>query len=113
MVFGDGTDPEQHVVNPYTHVLTLVEPNGIKGDEITRIRRSFIFPNPPDQRASFNLNSSEQVSATIVFDMAGREVFRTANTSGLDVSGFQNGIYLVEVRTKNGTVYYDRMIVQH
>jgi len=110
---GNDSVPNQEVTNPYTTTITLIEPNGIKEEKNGRIRRSFLFPNPAEQRVSFNLNIAQQVRNTVVYDIAGREILRTLNTNDLDISGFRNGIYVVEVQTKNGVVFYDRMVVNH
>ena len=109
---GDGTDPDQSVVNPYTRTITLVEPTGIRESSADRVRSSFIAPNPGNTRISFNFNEQVRMASLVVYDMAGRAVFhRSTAAATMDVSGLPLGVYFIEVLSTEGKVYYDRLLI--
>ena len=107
---GDGVSPEQEVINPYSTTVTLVEPNGI-ADKPTRIRESFISPNPAITGIRYNLDKTVKILQSVLYDITGKELLRATSSTTLDVSGLPNGIYFVDVITEEGYVYSDKLLI--
>ena len=65
-----------------------------------------IFPNPTNDMVHVHLNSNEVIELT-VRDFLGRSVYRTVGSFtkeiSLSTSGFESGIYNIELKTTNGT----------
>lgn len=108
---GNGVDPEQNVVNPYTTTITIVEPNGITVDPISRINQSFISPNPAITSVNYNLDRSLKIRSSVLYDVTGREILRTNGGSQIDITGLPEGIYFVDVTTEKGSVYSDKLLI--
>jgi hypothetical protein len=108
---GNGFDPVQEVVNPYTTTITIVEPNGIIVDPTSRFNQSFISPNPAITSIRYNLNGSVKIRSSVLYDVTGRKVLRTNGASQVDVSGLPEGIYFVDVTTEKGLVYSDKLLI--
>jgi len=80
---------------PLTNPVTLSNYD-IESDDDT-----FLFPNPSKGILNFGKKvSGESVS---IYDHSGRKIFQTQNVSDefIDISGFENGIYFVELTHKN------------
>ncbi len=108
---GDGTTPDQSVVNPHTQIITLTEPNAISEHNSNWTKRSFVSPNPASSHVMFDFGKSTKVTSTTVYDITGSEVHRSNVTHGLDVSGFRKGIYIIEALTEDGQIYFDRVLI--
>ncbi len=108
---GNGTEPEQTVVNPYQTTVTLVEPNGIENNEPERIRASIIRPNPANSNIGLDLQPELQVSRSILYDLTGKVLVESGREKQLDVSRLPEGLYFVDVLTEDGNVYSDKLLI--
>jgi hypothetical protein len=59
--------------------------------------------------------SNQPIQEIVVFDLQGRVIFQenksgTSNNSQIDVSGFINGIYIVQVTSDHGIVSSSKFI---
>lgn len=108
---GDGVVPEQNVVNPYTTIVNLIEPNGILDKPRGRTVQSFISPNPAITGIQYNLEKTIQIQQSVLYDLTGKELLRASTTSTMDVSSLPNGIYFVDVITEDGHVYSDKLLI--
>ncbi|MGB0916276.1 MAG: T9SS type A sorting domain-containing protein [Flavobacteriales bacterium] len=107
---GDGVTPEQEVVNPYTTTIRLLEPNGIK-EQNSRIRESFISPNPAITGINYNLEKSFKIQRSVLYDLTGKELLSAGSATELDISNLPNGIYFIDVVTEKGNVYSDKLLI--
>lgn len=109
---GDGITPPQSVVNPYTTIVTLVEPNSIQ-DVPTREFKSVLYPNPANNVVRIKLDNSEQLESVSVYDLSGKSMIQATRVQQLDVSGLASGLYFVDVILENGTVYSDKLLITY
>lgn len=69
----------------------------------------FIYPNPTSLRIQF----SELVDQVVIYDAQGRRLLTAQeNRSGMDLSGLQNGLYKVVMRTAGGAIAH-RNLIKH
>lgn len=108
---GDGITPQQEVVNPYTQIIRIVEPNGIRTNPVSRINQSFVSPNPAISSVSYNLGHTVKVKSSTLFDLTGRIILRSDHSLDLNISSVPEGIYIVEVITEKGNVYLDKLLI--
>ena len=108
---GDGVNPPQEVTNPFTTVITLAEPMGFEPQPSTRIRESFISPNPAVTSIDYHLNPSEKVLESVLYSITGQVLHRSSQTKNIDISRLPAGIYFVDVITESGHVYYDKLLI--
>ena len=66
-----------------------------------------LYPNPTN--GEIFIQTTEKVNLIQISDMNGRLLLIATNADDLDLSTFENGIYLVQVETENGT-FVQRMI---
>lgn len=109
---GNGTTPEQVVVNPYETVVTVVEPNGID-DHLNQSRKPFFYPNPTNSTVNFVQRQMQEIKLIEVHDAFGRSVLRSAPVSQLDVSQLPVGIYLISLIADDSTVRSERLVIFH
>lgn len=109
---GDGITPPQTVVNPYTTIVTLVEPNSIQ-DVPSREFKSVLYPNPAKNIVRIKLENSERLLNASVYDLSGKLMTQINNLQQFDVSGFAPGLYFVDVVLENGTVYSDKLLITY
>ncbi|WP_298763511.1 LamG-like jellyroll fold domain-containing protein [uncultured Polaribacter sp.] len=69
-----------------------------------------LYPNPATQL--LNISGAEMLSAK-VYDLSGRMI-KSSNISNntLDVSSFGNGLYIIEMKDRNGNAYMSKFIKQ-
>ena len=63
-----------------------------------------VFPNPTN--GTININSTFNIKTIELYDIQGRileTVLENTNTTTLDISSRQNGIYFLKINTKNGS----------
>lgn len=79
-----------------------------------------VFPNPVYNELNLNFESKESFQAQVViYDLMGRQllanrvdVFNGSNQVRLDVNNLSNGIYLLQVRNKEGVLFTEKVIKQ-
>ena len=67
-----------------------------------------IFPNPTSNHTRIQL-SEGQLSQVCIYDLSGQQVI-CQEDGELDLQSLKAGVYLVEVRTKNGGKIVDRLV---
>lgn len=79
-----------------------ITPSSIGINEYSNTRiRLFVFPNPANDKLSFNLNASESVRAVVVADVTGKVLIRSLdNSRSLDITGLTDGMYFIMVNTE-------------
>jgi hypothetical protein len=66
------------------------------------------FPNPTSNTSTLSFNRAVEIEKIIVTDLAGRiqniPATKTSNQIDFDFSKLANGVYVIQVETKFGTV---------
>ena len=63
-----------------------------------------IFPNPAKNTLNLEMPASIGDFKTEVFSILGQSVARNSNSSQLDISNLNTGMYLLKITTENGTI---------
>ncbi|HRE77499.1 MAG TPA: choice-of-anchor L domain-containing protein [Flavobacterium sp.] len=75
-----------------------------------------LSPNPTKDRLQVQLNGSETIAQISVYDVVGKRIFYkenlNLNSTSVDVSSFNKGIYLVEVLTSSNQKLINKIIKQ-
>lgn len=66
------------------------------------LQSSSFFPNPASTQLSVSLPENINVEKTTIFNALGQKVLSTTNQVSWDVSGFSNGLYLIQMDTDFG-----------
>lgn len=61
-----------------------------------------IFPNPVQN--NLQISSTENINSIAIFDILGKQINVSSNTSTMDVSSLASGVYLAQITTPTGTV---------
>lgn len=70
--------------------------------EKNKVKELSVYPNPTNSILSID-TKGEEILGIKVYNIAGKQINSTLNkNSTLDVSSFQNGIYILQVQTQNG-----------
>jgi len=70
---------------------------------------AFIYPNPTSSRIQF----SEPVEEVVIYDVQGRRLLDAQQTrTAMDLSGLQNGLYKVVMKTAGGVISHRNLIKQ-
>jgi hypothetical protein len=70
-----------------------------------------IYPNPADDKLQISSLKNINIQSIAIFNQIGQRVFfERASTSFIDLSGFNSGIYLIEIVTNKGT-YRKKLLV--
>ena len=64
------------------------------------LSKILIYPNPVNNMAE--ITSNQEVKEYQVIDLSGRCVFEAQNTSVIDTSMFESGLYVIYVSMTNG-----------
>lgn len=90
---------------------------GISNQEIEKNVESSFYPNPANENLAIKIALEEDQSVMIqVFDIAGKEVFKTASTLGLyflDTKAFVDGVYFVKLIIDNQIVETKKVMIRH
>lgn len=72
-----------------------------------------IYPNP-SENGVFNFESSDQIVSVEVYNTLGQNILTKDNSAGIEsISlGADNGVYLVNIKTANGTVASRRVVIK-
>ncbi|MEI7979192.1 MAG: T9SS type A sorting domain-containing protein, partial [Bacteroidota bacterium] len=60
-----------------------------------------IYPNP--SVGSINIDYNERFSTINIINLQGKTVLQS-NQKSIDISGLENGIYIVQIATENGVL---------
>lgn len=104
-----GDDSSHTVVNNLNIIIiyedTTTTPVGIDGTP--QVRYS-VYPNPSGSMINVEGGDFDEV---VIFDITGREVFRSSETK-LDVSALSRGTYVLRVLSREGGAYTLKMVKQ-
>jgi len=88
-------------------------PQGPDTTPTVEFTKYLVYPNPASTNIFFRHDPGLSVREVRIYDLAGR-LIKTAgeNTlrSGMDVSGFETGMYLIELRNETGPIMLSRFI---
>jgi hypothetical protein len=93
----------------YDTVVYLVDPTGI--EEVNKSSIT-VYPTPGSRSISINYGNKNDVERVRIYDLFGREVYavKTAVES-IDISGFRQGIYFIELTGRNGNRIIKKILV--
>jgi len=75
---------------------------GIDDEELSSIK---IYPNPTSSIVNIKLSNGNLITKAVLFDINGKQVFTIINhLEQIDLSNFQNGIYLLQLETEKGSI---------
>lgn len=71
-----------------------------------------IYPNP--NKGNFTIENNGEIAKVAVYNILGRCVYTNENITGsrIDLSGFENGMYFVQITTNEDTIYTHKIIVE-
>jgi hypothetical protein len=70
------------------------------------------YPNPVSQTLTINYADKNTVEQVRIYDLFGREVFAIHEAIGsIDLSGYKEGIYILEMSEKNGNRIVKKILV--
>lgn len=85
-------------------------PNSVKDSEMYSFD---IYPNPATTTVAISRKSNRRISTLAITDLSGREVkIQSGVVREMDVSGLNNGVYMVQVQFENGAVAVRKLVVQ-
>jgi hypothetical protein len=98
---------------PFSFSLHIRENNELSTPE-SQISQLQLFPNPTENILNLKL-SNQPIQEIVVVDLQGRVIFQehtngASSNSQIDVSGFINGIYIVQVTSDHGIVSSSKFI---
>ncbi|MEL7250300.1 MAG: T9SS type A sorting domain-containing protein, partial [Bacteroidota bacterium] len=80
---------------------------------ITPSEIALVYPNPAGNMV--NLEFKEEIATVNIMDLMGRKVYSRQNLNdmiSIDISTWEEGAYLVEIRSKNtNSIYHKRLVV--
>ena len=103
--------PERVYFNPFNTKEIWISSfgNGMKSGLITSTGIQFsdetpndleVFPNPSSGKVFVKLNDNkEKINSIIVFDIQGKQIMQLPDCKVLDLSGFPNGTYFIQIDT--------------
>jgi hypothetical protein len=104
-------------VEDYTvNITSSAREGGNDIDNLTSQLDLQVYPNPANTFANIKLLGVEGSNSVQIYDMAGRTVFNAdvegGNELSVDLSRFEKGLYIIQVRTANGTLETKKLVVQ-
>ncbi|MFD2824717.1 T9SS type A sorting domain-containing protein [Lacinutrix iliipiscaria] len=103
----------------------LIQPIRIGGDRCRSVQSTIevgcffnrntvsMYPNPAESNVSFELSKTiDEISQIVLKNVLGRTVINVKNSTDLNVSSLNSGIYFVTVITKQNDIYMKRLIVK-
>ncbi|MDB2385245.1 T9SS type A sorting domain-containing protein [Polaribacter sp.] len=106
---GSSATNDKWAVDNITVLVTVDVSSATLGvDNINNQQEQFkVFPNPVRNKISFNINSVE----TKIFDIKGKLVKSTTERKdSIDISSLKNGIYIIKVKTLEGSIFYKKVL---
>lgn len=74
-----------------------------------------IYPNPTSQFIKFSNNSVLKFNSVKINSVNGKNCYlnnHPETLSEIDISGFSNGVYFIEIKLSNGEIYRNKIILQ-
>jgi poly(3-hydroxybutyrate) depolymerase len=71
-------------------------------------RKPYIFPNPTERM--FTIESSKKVNNVIVNNLNGVIVFRSKNSSNINIEHLPQGVYMVEIHDENQKITHTKVV---
>ncbi|NPD83617.1 T9SS type A sorting domain-containing protein [Lentimicrobium sp. L6] len=94
---------------PFSH--DCLNASGVDDKQLNRIN---IYPNPAEDRIEISFGESQMISASIINIQGQKVVERVFNSQAsdlsFDISNLENGVYLVEIMSQNGTISQHKII---
>ncbi|MEN8787808.1 MAG: T9SS type A sorting domain-containing protein, partial [Flavobacteriales bacterium] len=66
-----------------------------------------IFPNPTN--GIVNVSSKNEIEEIELYDMAGKRLNKVQKVNSIDISAFENGVYVLKVK-QNGSVTTKKIV---
>ncbi|WP_162127166.1 T9SS type A sorting domain-containing protein [Flavobacterium phycosphaerae] len=74
-------------------------------NDLNKKENVVIYPNPASNLITIENNSNTPLSAVTITDLNGRKIMTSTNgNSGIDISSWAKGVYLVQLATDNGII---------
>ncbi|HLN73887.1 MAG TPA: T9SS type A sorting domain-containing protein [Prolixibacteraceae bacterium] len=71
----------------------------------------YLYPNPTSDFLYLkNIGQNQEIEKVSIFDLQGKSIMDYKNKSVLDLRALVNGIYMLRINLKNGTVYTQQII---
>jgi len=104
-IFGTSTT-QSDTLNIYSITISD-DPNA--GVSLIKTEVFHIYPNPAQD--ILYIKSSLDIDRLSVCSIDGKEIFCQKASQSIDVSTLSNGLYLVKLRASDGSVYYQKVII--
>jgi uncharacterized hydantoinase/oxoprolinase family protein len=92
---------------------TVLQAEGVPAGIVETAQSFKVYPNPASDVVAIKGTNGSTFTSVQAFDITGRAVYAsdaTGNSLSIDVSNWNNGIYLVQIATENG-VQVKRIVV--
>ena len=92
---------------------TVLQAEGVPAGIVEAAQSFKVYPNPASDLVAIKGTNGSMFTSVQAFDITGRVVYAsdaTGNSLSIDVSNWNNGIYLVQIATENG-VQVKRIVV--
>lgn len=77
-------------------------PKGLSNSDFEKHDVS-ISPNPATDNINIKLSNGDKLLNVIVYSITGQQVYRGTNSSRINISNLNSGIYVVEILTEQGS----------
>jgi len=98
-----------------TNIFETISVELPSGFEVQEKMTFHIYPNPSSEYAMIRVGEEHSSGQLVVWNESGQEVFRDSNASTseyhLNVSSYQQGIYLVQITTLDSQKWSEKLIV--
>jgi len=111
--WGGGINSPVSLTGRGGNVNTLCLANGI--NEVTgELNNIFIFPNPASNELIFTLPNQNKnwIKQVVIYDILSKKVYSNSFTQNINVSGWSNGVYFVQLKGSN-EIKTLKLVVQH
>lgn len=71
-------------------------------DENFELQQLSIYPNPTQNKLNLSLPNSVQLESVSFYDLNGKIILATKDQTSWDISGFSEGMYLMDIQTDRG-----------
>ena len=93
-------------------VMTITGVNNLGTTEIINSKDLQVYPNPVKDELNFKMANNLKVESIELYDMAGKKINTVSSraTSGVNVSNFAKGTYILKVKANDGKVYIQKIL---